>query len=128
MQYKEFSGGQRMKYDISVKWTGSYPTLCCGEWVIIINGVTLANLDNDNFGTYDDYQQWRFVDWNEEFYSIESGVSQLEWIDHVKKTNLNNLITALQNAGFEITDELLGQLYVEINSCDWIHGSCGGCI
>ena len=50
------------------------------------------------------------------------------WVEYAKKENPNNLITALQNAGFEITDELLGQLYVEINSCDWIHGSCGGCI
>jgi len=117
-----------MKYDISVKWTGGYPTLCCGEWIITVNGVTLEGLDNDNFNTHETYSQWRFVDWLEEFYDVQSGLEQSEWGEFVKKENQNNLITALQNAGFEITDELLGQLYAEINSCDWIHGSCGGCI
>lgn len=117
-----------MKYDISVKWTGSYPTLCYGEWIITINGIKLEGLDTDNFGTYGTHQQWKFVNWIEKFYDVESGSEQPEWVEYAKKENPNNLITALQNAGFEITDELLGQLYVEINSCDWIHGSCGGCI
>lgn len=117
-----------MKYDIFVEWTGRYPTFCYGEWIIAINGIKLEGLDTINFGTYGTYQQWKFVNWNEEFYDVEGGSEQPEWVEYAKKENPNNLITALQNAGFEITDELLGQLYVEINSCDWIHGSCGGCI
>ena len=111
-----------MKYDISVKC--SYPTFCYGEWIITINGIKLEGLDTNNFNTYGTYQQWKFVNWIE----VETGSTQPEWIEYAKKENPNKLITALQNAGFEVTDELLGQLYGGINSCDWIHGSCGGCI
>lgn len=119
-----------MTYDVSASWSGSYPTLCYGEWEIIINGIELQNLENENFETFGEYGQWRMtIDWEDEFYTVEEGNTKHEWIDMVRKENTNNLITSLTDAGFDPNDDkILSALYEAINCVDWIHFSCGGCI
>lgn len=115
--------------EIKVKWTGEYPNLCSGKWIISIDGMALTGLDNDHFNTFGYFTNYSF---NSE-YDVESddyhdGLHVSEWIEEVKKEDTNNLISSLKKHHIKITDELLENLYEEISSSDWRHGSCGGCI
>lgn len=113
-----------MKHDIKVKWTGGYPNLCSGHWEIIIDGKYLTNLMNSNFETFGTYSSWHFEEWNEVFEDYEDGLCFEQW----KQDPPNNLLFSLKLAGFEVTENLLQELYLAINSQDWRHSSCGGCI
>ena len=109
---------------ISVEWTGSYPTLCFGRWNIVIDGIKLTGLGNDDFSTYGTYQSWHFEDWSEVFEDNEEGLHFDVWKINPK----NKLLESLERHGFEVSDELLFLLYGEIQACDWRSNSCGGCI
>lgn len=113
-----------MKHDIKVKWTGSYPSLCGGSWEIIVDGHKLTNLIDEHFDTYGTYSTWYFENWSEVWEEYTDGLEFEQW----KENPPNNLVFSLKLAGFKITDELLKELYVKIQSEDWRHNSCGGCI
>lgn len=112
-----------MNYNIEVEWTGSWPNLCFGEWIITINGKTLQGVNNNPMGTYGSYSTWSFGDdWIEEWEEYEDGCY---WGD----TLPNNLEMALRLAGFNPNDEnLIESLYEKVQEKDWRHNSCGGCI
>jgi hypothetical protein len=112
-----------MKYDIDVEWTGSYPNLCRGSWIISINGIKLAGLGNGPMNTYGEYDIWSFAeDWGEEWGTYTDGES---WGNCLP----NNLEMSLKLAGFDPNDsELIEQLYKAVQQHDWRHNSCGGCI
>lgn len=84
---------------ISVQWTGTYPALCYGEWIISIDGKSLENLGNDHFATYNEY---RSVYMNGDYDTVEdyydAGFVLQEWLDYVKTMNRNNLLSSIQEA------------------------------
>ena len=115
---------------IEVEWTGRYPNLCSGHWIISVNGKPLPvprPNSEDNMRTLKDYQTWRFnEDWSEEWEDYEDGmgfnmwsVANVEWI-HDSLKQIDEL------DGFTLDD--LENLYYKINEKDWRHNSCGGCI
>lgn len=105
-----------------VNWTGSWPCLCHGEWIILKNGVNVSNaiptekIDTP-MNTLGIYSTWYFDGWTEKWQSYESGLNREDWIA------ANPWINAI----CESEDEK-NQLYWKIAKCDWRPGSCGGCI
>ena len=109
---------------INVEWTGGYPTLCFGEWVIVIDGMKLTGIESGDFNTFGVYQSWHFEDWSEVFEDDEDGIEFEDW----KEQPPNGLVDSLKMHGFEVSEELLYLLYEKIQEADWRHNSCGGCI
>lgn len=115
--------------EIYVDWTGSYPNLCSGKWIITIDGIKLTGIEKEEFGTLnEEYSSWHFENWSEVFESYEDGMDLDTWIQVLKTDDINGLHASLQRHGIKITDELLSELYKKIQGQDWRQGSCGGCI
>lgn len=115
--------------EIYVDWTGSYPNLCSGKWIITIDGIKLTGIEKEEFGTLNEYSSWHFnEDWLEEFDHYEDGLGLDDWVQEVKTNDINGLYASLKRHGIKVTDELLSELYNRIKEQDWRHGSCGGCI
>lgn len=112
--------------NIRVKWTGSYPNLCYGEWILIIDGEDKSNLIPEDLkdrpmNTFGIYSKWRFLDrenWEVVWEEYEDGMECNEWIED-NKYWLDNIST-----DYDIQE----QLFYAFADCDWRHGSCGGCI
>ena len=59
----------------------------------------------------------------------DDGLNEEEWIDSVRLFDMNNLKQSLIEAGFDVNDdELMSELYSQIQEKDFRTGSCGGCI
>lgn len=108
---------------VTVKWTGRYPTLCYGKWVINVDGIPLTGIGNGNFKTYGNYHRWYFVDWSDEWDRYEDGEEFEVW-----DWSRNGLKDSLERHGIEVTKELMLELYKAIQMEDWRSNSCGGCI
>lgn len=110
--------------NIEVKWTGSYPCLCHGEWIIIIDGVDFSDCIPDTkkqepMDTYGEYEEWDFTDDRDDVWdSYEEGLQYEDWIlkNHYW---VDKIVTS---------NEDQKQLFKAIQAEDWRHGSCGGCI
>lgn len=104
-----------------VKWTGSYPCLCCGEWRILKNGIDVSQVipnDITEMNTYGIYQSWHFDDnWIEVFEDYEDGLECDDWI------KANAWIDKICDS----YDEKV-ELFKAIQEQDFRTGSCGGCI
>lgn len=110
-----------MSYKLEVEWTGTYPCLCFGEWIIKYNGIELKvpnEYKTKDMGTLGDYYQWYF----DEYY--EDGLDETDWINK----NYSWIKNMFNEVGIIVTKELLSDLYYEIHGQDWRSGSCGGCI
>jgi len=109
-----------------IQWTGYYPCLCAGEWIIKYNNIALEipkDIKTNHMNTYGEYNKWSFnEDWNEEWEVYQDGLIFEKWILQNKEW-LNPEFERLN-----IPESELRELYNSINSCDWRHGSCGGCI
>lgn len=108
---------------VKANWSGRYPNKCHGEWTLEVNGVNVsmyipAKLRRDSMNTYGTYRRWYFKNWLEEFEDYEDGLMCDEWI--VENKYWLDIITDDINVQMEI--------FTAINSKDWRHGSCGGCI
>jgi hypothetical protein len=107
-----------------VGWSGKYPCLCSGEWTIVRNGVDVSNFipDKLRYGpmdTFGTYWRWFFKeDWEEDEEAYEDGLIECEWIEE----NREWLKKICQS------DSEMSELYTAIQTHDWRHGSCGGCI
>lgn len=113
------------KYDVQAEWTGGYPTLCFGEWNIVVNGIRLTGIASENFNTEGTYSSWHFEDWSEVFEDYEDGLPFDEWV----KSDINGLHDSLDLHGFNSDDMgLMALLYEAISAEDWRSNSCGGCI
>lgn len=113
---------------LEVEWTGSYPSLCFGEWVIKYDGIELNMPDyikKCDMGTYGEYSSWYFdenmSECDESYYD---GLDEANWI--VK--NYDWIKDMFDEKNIHITRELLGELYDKISAEDFRSGSCGGCI
>ena len=109
--------------DIQVEWTGKWPCLCYGEWILMIDGEDKSylipeELRKDKMGTYGVYFSWHFEDWEEVWTKYENGMKCDEWIEH-NKYWLDNIST---------DHNVQEQLFYKFQASDWRHRSCGGCI
>lgn len=113
---------------LKVEWTGKYPCLCSGKWIIKYGDLELdipKEYKHSHMNTYGEYSSWYF-DENmfEQFESHIEGLNVDEWINE----NRNWITDMFKNKDIEVTNELLSDLFYKIQECDWRYGSCGGCI
>lgn len=106
-----------------VKWTGAYPSLCFGKWVIKKDGKDLSYLIPEDMKcssmyTYGTYQKWYFDDWQEVFEDYKDGLKCDEWI----KENDYWISKICDNHDEKI------MLFNAVSEKDFRIGSCGGCI
>lgn len=110
--------------NIKVKWTGSYPCLCVGKWIIEVDGVDFSDCipnikKQAPMDTYGEYEDWHFADdWEEVWDSYKEGLQYEDWIlkNHYW---VDKIVTS---------NEDQERLFRAIQAEDWRHCSCGGCI
>ena len=103
-----------------VEWTGGFPNLCSGEWIIKKDGKVVdlpEEVRCESMGTYGTYSTWHFEDWNEVFENYDDGLGFEEWI------KANQWVVEIAPTKPEQLE-----LYLKISEQDWRHNSCGGCI
>lgn len=109
---------------VLAKWTGEYPTLCSGTWVLTVNGVDCSHiipnsLKHSHMNTYQIYETQSFdKNLDVEFTENEDGLKRDEWIAE-NKYWLDNITTNL--------NEQIA-IFHEFQTEDWRHGTCGGCL
>jgi len=126
----------KFDYDIKkiiVKWSGSYPNLCSGEWVIMIDHMELPIpelLISSNMGTSGDYQSWHFDDnYSEIFetYHVNESSNDRQQLNSWIKYSLKSLEEAYK-INLNINEKLINEIIDKISEQDFRSGSCGGCI
>lgn len=110
---------------IEVLYTGEYPNLCAGYWIIRINDVLITCLLKGDMETYGTYNTWYFEDWCEKFKKYTDGLKFNEWIESVKG---KEVISLIENKNIFLTNDQKKELFNKISEQDWRHNSCGGCI
>ena len=117
-----------MAHKIEVNWTGKYPALCFGQWIISIDDKNFpipSEIVKENMGTYKEYSSWHFEDWQEVFEYYPDGEEFESWV----RKNITWIKTGVDKLGItDFTYEDLKNLYNKINENDWRSNSCGGCI
>lgn len=109
---------------VEARWSGSYPTLCHGEWTLKIDGNDVSGLipkelRHDEMNTYGTYETWYFDDdMMEVFEDYEDGLDCDEWIEENKYW----LDTIAEDYDTQV------KIFKAINGQDWRRLSCGGCI
>lgn len=113
-----------MSKEIKIEWTGGWPSLCYGEWVIEIDGVNYSDkipedLRVSDMGTAGCYDSWCFhngydVKWS----SNEEGLESEDWIN-ANRYWLKEL---------PIDESEYPKVFELISEQDFRTGSCGGCI
>ena len=105
---------------VTAEWTGCYPNLCSGEWIITVGGEKVELPDEvrtSPMGTRGSYNTWT-LDWTEVWSQYVDGLDFEPWLQEnrswVSQLNLSD------------TEERT--LYDAISAEDWRYGSCGGCI
>lgn len=71
---------------VEVRWTGSYPCLCCGTWILKVNGKNVSEkipdeLRHEPMGTYGTYSYWHFAGWEEKFKEYQDGMKCERWVE-----------------------------------------------
>lgn len=106
------------------EWSGSYPSLCCGEWTLYHNeeevdvSIPFQGYPAD---TYGEYWEWFFggeSGWEEMEEPYEDGFDEADWIQE----NIEYLK--------EVTSDetQYPAIYEAFREQDFRYGSCGGCI
>lgn len=113
---------------LEVKWTGEWPCLCHGEWIIKHNGKELNIPDEIKINPMYTYGSYVYVGFDNNYQATEDkyfdGLKKKEWL----KVNHKWIHKMFEEAGIEITKELLNELYDKINNQDFREMSCGGCL
>lgn len=119
---------------ITVEWTGSYPTLCSGKWIITIDGKEIINKSNskifkNSMNTARMYtSSWYIPEKGRGAKCFESsnyGLFHPLW----RKSELcENLLKAFQENDITLTEDEIELLWQELSKKDFRLGSCGGCI
>lgn len=104
------------------KWTGKFPNLCMGEWILLKDNKDYSeyipeDLRTSYMNTYGTYAEWHFVNWLEEWNSYTDGLNEKEWIEQNKEW--------LKSIGPTEDFPLIFRAFQE---SDWRYSSCGGCI
>lgn len=105
---------------VTVKWTGDYPTLCRGKWILIIDGIDYSHmipekLLHNHMNTYGIYQEWYFDEnMSEQFQDYQDGLLFEDWLFK------NPWVRDLPAPSLDI--------YLAFQNKDWRHNSCGGCV
>lgn len=113
-----------MSKEIKIEWTGGWPSLCIGEWVIEIDGVNCSDkipetLRESDMGTEGHYDSWCFVNgYDVKSSSYEDGLGENDWIEANKYW--------LKDLPIDVSD--YPRVFKLINEQDFRSGSCGGCI
>jgi len=111
-----------------VEWTGDYPNLCHGDWVIRFNGqlfILPENVRSSNMFTYGKFDTWEFSEnWAESWTTYENGLECAEWIEK----NIDWIDANFDRLEIPKGFFIYHLLYKEINKVDWRTNSCGGCI
>lgn len=119
--------------NITVEWTGKYPNLCNGRWIIIIDGQEVK-CDKDNYdsilgeemNTYGNYRRWNFSeDWDVEWNTHTDGEKYKSWI---KLDSTKELLKLIEDNCIYLEEQDIENLYNKLNEKDWRSGSCGGCV
>lgn len=114
--------------NLKVEWTGSYPNLCGGEWIITYDNIELNvpdNIKHEPMNTHGLYYEWTFdEEWDIVWTTYEEGLDKFQWIE----TNEQWVRQMFEEKDIKVTDELLSELYDMISIEDWRYGSCGGCL
>lgn len=105
---------------INITYTGEYPNLCRGEWLISVNGTPIENIPfqhkpADTFGLF--IQVYLTEDYDEESEDYYSGLSFEEWTEKYHEWLAENFL-----------EEEWEEVYEKVSVCDWRYSSCGGCI
>lgn len=100
-------------------WTGRFPNLCSGMWILKIDDVDYSDHIPEEkrygeMGTYGTYSSWHFEDWMEVFEDYEDGLEYEDWVAE------NPWVLSLPADALSI--------YLAFAAEDWRHGQCGGCI
>lgn len=109
---------------VEAEWTGSYPNLCSGQWILKVNNKDVSHLiPNDlrtsSMDTYGEYGTWYFTsDWDIGWNYYKDGLNCENWIED-NKSWLDKISTDLS---------VQRDIYYKISSEDFRCGSCGGCI
>ena len=116
---------------VEVIWSGGAYALCCGEWDVKVNGISLdipEDKKHSEMDTEGDYPQWHFENWEEVWETVHCGLPKEKWLEE----NKDWLTEAIQKTGLKFSEgemeELLSTIHDEIQGQDWIHGMCGGCV
>lgn len=108
--------------NITAEWTGCFPCLCFGEWIIRIDGQPVElpeDVRTSPMHTYGSYDSWSFNDdWSEQWDSYEDGLTFKPWLAENERW--------VSELGLSSEEE--HDLFDAISAVDWRHGSCGGCI
>lgn len=105
-------------------WSGSWPCLCYGEWMLYHNGEKIdveIPFQGEPADTYGSYSQWSFggeSGWDEEWEFYEDGLGEEAWIEE----NIEYLKQVTDD------DEQYVYIYEAFQVNDFRIGSCGGCI
>ena len=106
---------------ITARWTGKFPCLCHGEWIIERDGKKIElpeDLRCSSMNTYGEYRSWHFdAGWHEYWDQYTDGLTFEPWLKE------NEWV-----ADLHLTPEEQLELYEAIAMEDWRHGECGGCI
>ena len=105
------------------EWSGSYPTLCFGEWRLYKNGEDISEyipeeLRDSHMNTKGVYSEWYFDGGIEDFFNYGDGLSCGIWIEK----NMDWL------KRFCDTEEDFESVFMQFNKSDFRPNSCGGCI
>lgn len=112
---------------LEVEWTGEYPALCSGEWIIKYDGKELEVPEDVKYSsmyTYGSYRNVHLINYEDiENNLYNDGLKQNEWI----KVNKGWASRMFKKADIEVDRALLKELYNKINEQDFRSFSCGGC-
>ncbi len=123
-QLDEFMNNSNNNNGWYTYWSGSWPCLCSGEWMLYHNGEKIdveIPFQGEPADTYGSYSQWSFggeSGWDEELEFYEDGLCEEAWIEE----NIEYLKKVTND------DEQYGYIYKAFQVSDFRIGSCGGCI
>lgn len=119
----------------TVKWTGSYPCLCSGKWIVYkdskpidLHDCPFVEVDVDSEGneywdyhpanTYGIYSTWHFEDWIEVSEDYEDGLLLDAWIEEYR-----DWLMKIDPSGDDWEN-----IYDAFSVEDWRYNSCMGCV
>ena len=106
----------------TAEWTGKYPCLCSGEWILYRDDEPVDTdipFQSECAGTYRTYSRWYFDDnYSEHWEEYEDGLDADAWIDEHW-----DWLQTLTDDEDEYHD-----IFFAFQDKDWRSSSCGGCI